>query len=344
MKCMTGVKRYDSLDIMKFILCFLVVAIHSNPLDDISPILNRLFIGIDRLAVPLFFIASGFFLFKRDLTKRNVSKYIKRIGGLYISWFIVSIPFTYYNRFVITEGTLVIKLFLFIKSFFFTSTFSGSWFLASSIFCAVIFFIVYTLFARSGDTIILVLSIVSSLLCAFSSGWGNLIDVVGLRDFYNKLVFYFANPYTSIIAGIPYFAMGKWFADNEDHVKMPPWTLTSLLLACLLFEVWFTYSRQLTYTTDSFFLLFPCAFCIFIIFLKMDVHLKNSIELRRISTIVFFSHFIWLFLIEFIEFQFECVIPNIVKYFAAVSLSLFASLIILSLSKRPKLSILKYLY
>ena len=140
---MTLKQSYNSIDLMKFILCFLVVAIHSDPIEDVGPLLNRLFLGVERVAVPLFFIASGFFLFKGGpLDKDHLVKYLKRMGLLYFAWFVISFPITIFNRFLMGEGSLPVKLFLFVKSFFFTSTFSGSWFLASCVFCTILFYFI----------------------------------------------------------------------------------------------------------------------------------------------------------------------------------------------------------
>ena len=341
---MSKVKNYDSLDLLKFILCFLVVAIHSDPIYDSCPTLGMVMLGIERLAVPLFFISSGFFLFKKGLDTYNLLQYIKRMGILYLGWFIISLPITIYNRFIVIEGSFLTRFFLFVKSFFFTSTFSGSWFLASCVFCAIFFYAVYRYFPKIGSSTILSLSVFVYLLCVFTSGWGNLMDIVGVRPLYDRVVFYFAKPYTSILAGIPYFAIGKWFAENEEEVNTPNWLWVAILFLCLFAEVLYTHLKQLNNATDSFFMLLPCAYCVFVLFLKLKVSLKHPLELRRSSTIYFFSHFIWLFLIEFVEYRINISIPNTIKYAAAIILCGLTSLAILYLSSNYKIECLKKLY
>ena len=54
-------KKYDAIDLMKFILSLLVVALHVPPIREGYEHLRI----ICRLAVPLFFITSGFFFFKK---------------------------------------------------------------------------------------------------------------------------------------------------------------------------------------------------------------------------------------------------------------------------------------
>ena len=331
------VKRdYNSIDLMKFILCFLVVAIHSNPFNDISPMLNRLLLGIERLAVPLFFIASGFFLFKGgSLEKEHVVKYLKRMGVLYLAWFVISIPVTVFNRFLMGRGSFSVKLFQFVKSFFFTSTFSGSWFLASCMFCTVFFYCIYKWFPKQGKAITIVFSVITYFLCVATSAWGKWMDGAGVRPFYNQLVFYFAKPYTSILVGIPYFALGKYFADNEENITPVHWLWTTLLIIVLIVEAWFTYTRRLTNSTDCYLMLLPCAYCVFVYFLKKDIKLKHAVEMRKTSTIVFFSQFIWLFLIEFVEWQLHVTIPQMGKFLIAVVLCLLTAKLMLALQDKP---------
>lgn len=342
---MSPSKGYNSIDMMKFILCFGVVAIHSDPFEDVSPLLNRILLGIERLAVPLFFIASGFFLFKGgSLDKDQLWKYLKRMGLLYFAWFVISFPITIFNRFMMGESSLSIKLFLFVKNFFFTSTFSGSWFLTSCVLSTILFYFINKWFPSKGGWVIIALSFLTYFLCVSTSAWGNLMDTIGLRPYYNNLVFWFAKPYTSIIVGIPYFAIGKYIAKKEDELESPHWLLTLSLITLLLLEVYYTYTRQLCNSTDCFFMLLPCAYCVFVTFLKMDLRLKHPVELRKTSTIVFFSQFIWLFLIEFVEWQIHITIPHFLKFLIAVVMCLLTSIIVIALQKRPKFQWLKYFY
>ena len=79
---------------MKFLVAFVVVAMHTtegNPL------------GIKDLAVPFFFLASGFFLFgKLDAGNPEEAavyrkKWLSRIVRLYLVWTLIYLPFTVYG-------------------------------------------------------------------------------------------------------------------------------------------------------------------------------------------------------------------------------------------------------
>ena len=81
---------------MKFIAAILVVMIHTSPLTSISSALNfGLENGIARIAVPFFFVASGYFFYikigynsneNNKRADRYLIKYLKRITAMYLIW------------------------------------------------------------------------------------------------------------------------------------------------------------------------------------------------------------------------------------------------------------------
>ncbi|MDQ6420978.1 acyltransferase [Paenibacillus sp. LHD-117] len=96
-------RRYGGIDAVKLAAAFLVVAIHTGPLLTYGEYSEFLLTGIlARLAVPFFFMASGY-LFFRKLTgrprkdKRALRKYGCKIAGLYAVAIIVYLPLNVYK-------------------------------------------------------------------------------------------------------------------------------------------------------------------------------------------------------------------------------------------------------
>ncbi len=78
-------KQYDSIDLMKFIFCLCIIGIHTN-ISSIFPKALQLLIGrgFFRLAVPFFFVCSGFWIGKKYLKQPAeldiiIQKYIFRL-------------------------------------------------------------------------------------------------------------------------------------------------------------------------------------------------------------------------------------------------------------------------
>lgn len=88
-------KRYDILDVAKFICAWMVVVIHTTPLKPYSQIADLLTAqGVCRIAVPCFFAISAYLLFGRftENHRENTAKikcYCKRILVLYVIWSVV---------------------------------------------------------------------------------------------------------------------------------------------------------------------------------------------------------------------------------------------------------------
>lgn len=87
-------KKFDLIDYLKIIFALLVVSIHSR-----VPYLQEL--GV--IAVPFFFVATSYFLFKK-LNKqtflerrKTVIQYISRMSLLYLTWSLIYSPFIIIN-------------------------------------------------------------------------------------------------------------------------------------------------------------------------------------------------------------------------------------------------------
>ena len=103
-------KYYDFFDLLKFICALFVVSIHVDPFSSLpSPLDVRLHtIFVDKIAiyaVPIFFVISSFFFFKKVLSLNNIKeknkallKYIKRNMQFYLFWLIATLPITLYLR------------------------------------------------------------------------------------------------------------------------------------------------------------------------------------------------------------------------------------------------------
>lgn len=347
--------KYNSIDILKFIASFFVVMIHISLFGDINLYLNLFTAnGLSRLAVPLFFLASAFFFYKknlnidRDSQKSSLIKYTKRMLILYFGWFIIMLPKTIYERFIYNEKSLLENTLQFIKSFFLTSTFSGSWFLVSCIFS--VWFLYFVLNNTNKESLkvnklLIGICCFVYLFCVITSAYGKIFSKMGLGNIYNNFIFYFAKPYTSILVGVPYFALGRYIAKNDPHLTLVGKILGIISLVLFFIEILLTYNFDLRMSSDCFLMLLPCAYFIFVLIKDIKVELKfNPVILRNASTIIFFSHFIWILVIEVFEKIFNISIISTYRLIIVSVLCLLTVLIFLTLSKKKIFSWLKYLY
>jgi peptidoglycan/LPS O-acetylase OafA/YrhL len=96
---------YPGLDVVKFLMALLVVEIHTNPLSVGGPgLMTDIIRGVDCLAVPFFFIASGFLRFRKvrlnelcswdSLSSIRVRGTIFRQLRMYLAWTVLYLPIT----------------------------------------------------------------------------------------------------------------------------------------------------------------------------------------------------------------------------------------------------------
>ena len=107
-------KEYKVLDVMKFVMAIVVVAIHTRPeMSFSSPLVRRLFESVYSIAVPFFFMASGFLLFRKISLPLNedgelrIKSYLKRMCRLYLVWTIIYLPLSIYGFYI--DGLSPIK-------------------------------------------------------------------------------------------------------------------------------------------------------------------------------------------------------------------------------------------
>ena len=80
-------------DGLRILLATLVVAIHTGPFSSLNLQLNSLFVNsVCRIAVPVFFIMNGYYLFSPGISIEKCGNYCLRLFKSYIIWSIVYLP------------------------------------------------------------------------------------------------------------------------------------------------------------------------------------------------------------------------------------------------------------
>ena len=116
-------KVYPFVDVVKFVLCFLVIAIHCNSYSLIPEKLCE-------LAVPLFFVFSGFFIFPKVASQgvydSSVWRYVLKLLRLYLTYTIVFFPLAIYG-FIHLDTPFIQALYRYIRNFLLIGSQYYSW-------------------------------------------------------------------------------------------------------------------------------------------------------------------------------------------------------------------------
>lgn len=296
----TGLKprQYSAVDLAKYICALLVVAIHTFPFEDISPSFNLYFIStVCRIAVPFFFVASSFFLFrkiKNDATVANqqvIVHYLRRLGILYLAWTIIYLPYTIWNY---AQAGFSIAGFLgWIRDFFLNGSYYHLWFLPALMLGTVI---VWFLYERKGAIyaleVSLALYIVGYIINIYGPFWETLKGVSVVYGFFVK---------TLVTARDGFFFAPIFISIGAFIAKRPrlPLKISALGFAisfiCLILEV--TLYAALGVLNDKscmFLMLLPALYFLMSMLLKIKMVRKPIYKImRQDSTLIYVSHILF---------------------------------------------------
>lgn len=336
---------YNSIDAAKMIAALLVVAIHSQPFTGIA---NTIIIDVlARIAVPFFFLTSSYFFFIKPISKQNPIEYVKRLSILYVFWFIIESPITILNTFIEPETSFLHNLGLFVRNIFLGSTFRGSWFLTALMECVPLIFL---LSKHLKTRTILVISVTIYIIAVLLTYYYIFLPEP-LKIFSDTYRTYIGSMQLSWVSAFAPCAVGKFLAENST--KFEKWAskrisagiiICGILSLAEVLTVKHLYNEKAFEHTnpDVYFMLLPLVVLIFIYTIRHEINLPlNYKKIRSISTIYYFSHFIFVYIIVIINKHIIHVDP-ILKYFIVVICCLILSEIILNLSNKKRFKWLKY--
>ncbi|TLG80919.1 acyltransferase family protein [Vagococcus zengguangii] len=302
-------KQYPLVDIFKFVGAIMIIAIHTRFWFDINESFYYLYTNvIVRAVVPVFFIFSSFFLFKKiqgldqTLSKRKRQRIIFnlfqktsiRIFLLYLGWSLIHLP----QSLVIMESqSMGIKEI--IVKFFVVGFFRASWYLVATIFgLAIIYFLTYVI--RLNNLFLLFITLLMYSVAVVYGFYQDNLLYDWLFPFFSLAKQYHWNIGLSFFNGTLFLVIGKIIAEKEvffTKVKSHYYLAGALLSYGLAYlEV----SRNMGefYQPDAYFGLIPVAFFLALYLISVPSTIKVPKIIRRSSTNMYTSHFIIIFFVK----------------------------------------------
>ena len=260
-------KEKQGIDLLKFIGSIMIFTIHMAVFESFGEVQSAWEL-LGRWAVPVFFIASAYFLFSANngsVVYANIKKY-----NFICVRFLKRPPHTMYDFLMIAKNSVL------------SSTFTGSWYLLSSIFCAWLLFV---LKKKMNTKQICLIAFLFQIICIFTSVYkGILPDQI-------RHIFSFWQFPLNIFGGLFYFAIGLFLAENQDLIyKAPKWKYSSIAVMSFLtyiVEINFAKHFAIYGGSDEAFSLIPLSVSVFILGMRSSVKIRNAKKLRNISTIIY---------------------------------------------------------
>lgn len=286
-----GEREYGGLDDFRMVAAFLVVAIHTSPLLAFTEtgdfFLTRI---LARVAVPFFFMVSGFFALKGENTGGTVRKFMKKTAILYGISMLLYVPLNLYNHYFQMEGFL--KNFL--KDIFFDGTFYHLWYLPAAIEGAAV---AYFLLKKLGNKGALSVSLVLYLIGLFGdSYYGVIKGIPGLSGLYERIFSISAYTRNGIFFAPVFFVMGSIWAGKLSAGKGKPHHISFVVPAAGLAECFLAMTAEgmllhrfsIQRHDSMYVMLLPTMY--FLFWLLTAFRQKGNPLLRKIAMIIYIIH------------------------------------------------------
>ncbi len=347
-------KVYSNIDLLKFIFSFFIIMIHTTPFIDVNATADYVFSNIiTRIAVPFFFLSSGFFFAKSfeynkykkiAKTKTNFKRLRKtewRIILLYAVWsfiyLFIAMPVNY--------GGWSIKN---IADYIITSVIRCSYYHLWYIYALVFAYpILYFFMRHLNPKAVGIICILFYVAGVFFNSYSYLLSFDGLIALFEKIsgisVYYLVS--NIFFRALPLMWLGIFVA---RHRKKPN-KLLCLIGAVVCFGLYFAENILLYKFTDGkaagHYLIFS-SLCVYFIFLcavqfRKSVNKENGIRLRKMSTVIYCLHvMIQIVLSNYLISE----INSLVLFLLTSIITAGFSVSIVMLSEKRKFRILRYLY
>lgn len=326
-------KVIPGLDILKFIMALLIVAIHSEAVNDI-PIVYEVTNPVIMSAVPMFFVISAFLLFRKirqsqlsgQQEREILLHFTWRLFLLYSFWMVVQFPLVIHTRHYLSMSFIEF-IYNFLLDIAFRSTFHGAWFFSALV---VGTWLIYFASKMLKDKTIWILPLFVALYIYHADELS--VQSQTFWFWYQENVI---NPQNSFLVSLFWISAGFILA-NPDIIEKIENLRNNYVMGGLFGIAWLLSIMLLDLRVI---MVLP----LFVLFYNWNLESKPVYKMMRQSSILIFTlHFI------FIGF-FRMVCPNVellqhgyFLYVILVLLCLLSSLVILKLKDYKIFSWLKY--
>lgn len=278
-------KEYVGIDYFKFVAAFLVIAIHISPLATFTEngdfILTRI---IARVAVPFYFMASGFFLISRYAYNTDKLRvFLKKMAVIYGISVLIYIPLNVYNHYFSMDSLLPNLM----KDIFFDGTMYHLWYLPAAMIGAVIAWI---LVRKIGFHKAFGITILLYVVGVFGdSYYGVVCNIPTIQRIYNHMFELFDYTRNGIFFAPVFFVMGGMIADKADRISKKI-SVAGLSISALLMlaEGVALHMFDLQRHDSMYFALLPCMYFLFVLLVQPKGQRKE--KLRTMALVIYIIH------------------------------------------------------
>lgn len=304
-------KEYIFLDIFRFVCALMVISLHIRPFTDFGFILTFWTEEVvSRIAVPFFFVTSGFFLADKIRDKKRVKSYFMKVLRLYLVYTAVYIPQIIYSFKKIGKGPAdFIRTFL--HDFLLSGPYTHLWYFQALLVVVLLMYLLKNKTSLSDKRILFGAFILYVIGCAGCTYRDYTVQNDFLRAIVTGYEMIFVTTRNGIFFGFFFSFLG--YCIHVFEIRMPEKyypILTLIFFSAMNLEAYML--RFVLHIEEGFDMLYTLPFVILFLFLTISsiripvCYAGIGRYLRKLSVLMFGLHL-------FVKFYLHWILLHIVK-------------------------------
>ena len=281
--------NYYCIDILKLFFSLCIVALHTHLFLDSNVTLHWYSSHcIWRIAVPFFFVTSGYFFSKKVKNSSHPKKVlfntIRRLGTLLIFWLIVSLPLQIHSLLLqqLSTDKIIIEL---IRSVIFYP-WGALWYILALI---VAYILIYPFLKRKKYILPLIIGFLLYLFAIFSNSYYFVIEGTWLQSIIDDYLRIFISSRNGLFVGFFYVSIGNYLTTKKESSINKNIFISIIGLVGLILETAFIRDKHYIEDNSLFFSLLIIVPAIFELAKRINVK-KDSKKFRNLSIGIYVLH------------------------------------------------------
>ncbi|WP_326513411.1 acyltransferase family protein [Clostridium intestinale] len=286
-------ERYYQVDVLRFVCAILVISIHTSALYSFGDVPGKvLSLGIARIAVPFFFIASGYFFYERFNNEGYLKAYIIRILKYYLISTVVYTVILF--SFIKSRNSNILEL---VKNLLFNGVSPSLWFFPALIFSISV---LYLFLKKNWIKPLVIVSLVLYALGLIGDSYYGLVvgtPLENLVEMYSAVFVYTRN---GLCFGLPFLTLGVLISKYDMKNKLKHLKALTLFSAVIFAsEAYVLISNNISRDNNMYISLIFLVSCIFLLSLRSKKVLsdRKAKLLRDMSLWIYCLHELLQFLV-----------------------------------------------
>ena len=285
--------RNQMIDLLRFILSIGIIMIHAQLFKTTSPLAYSLItMGLTRIAVPFFFVVSGYYFYQRVINHGNIKAYFMRLMKIFIIFEGIEIvTYTLPMLSMIQEYGLLAYFWKIIS----VGLGGVYWYIISLLLSLAL---LLPFWKKKKIMPMLMIGLLFYLVVMTNDSYGGLFTNTSLQSIAKIHTTLWTWPQAGLCSSLLYLSIGAWLYQKQPHIQHINIFLFFSIIALLL-EAYFLQTHQ-AYDGNCYFSLMICVPLLFLWSFQYQELPFDTLSIGKMSLYIYMLHPIVLNCVHFL--------------------------------------------